>query len=134
MASEPAAQDTLALEARKTGLLRSMLAVSQQEVLLVDLDGLAALLEEKERLIGAMRRLDEALAGRTETGPGIAAEREEQGRLLAIVLEHERQVEQRMDGERQRLKSELRELERETRLRRYLERPSSRRMKVDLKQ
>jgi len=120
-------------QARKTDLLRRMLALSQQEVLLVAMDGLAGLLEEKERLIEAIRLVDEELSARGEAEPE-AAEREEQGRLLAIILENERAVEKRMDGERDQLKGELRALERETRLRRYLERPVARRVKVDLKQ
>lgn len=132
-ASTPA-RGAQAPEVRKTELLRRVLTLSQQEVLLVDMEGLAGLLEEKERLIAALQLIDEELAARADAGPGADAEQEEQARLLAIILENERAVEGRMDGERQRLKGELRELERETRLRRYLERPNARRMKVDLKQ
>ena len=125
------------LEMRKTGLLRSVLELSQQEALLVDLDGLEGLLEEKERLIGSLQRVDEQLAesgGTGDAGLGRSREQEEQGRLLAGILENERAVEQRMENERRRLGVELKELERETRLRRYLERPTGRRRKVDLKQ
>ncbi len=127
-------------EARKTELLRRVLTLSQQEVLLVDMEGLAGLLEEKERLIAVLQRIDEELAARADAAPSAEAEpsadaeQEEQARLLAIILENERAVEGRMNSERQRLKGELRELERETRLRRYLERPNARRIKVDLKQ
>ena len=136
MASEPAlpARGAPAPEARKTELLRRVLKLSQRAVLLVDMEGLAPLLEEKERLIAALQRLDEELAAREDAAPGADAEREEQARLLAIILEHERTVEHRMDNERLRLKSELRRLESETRLRRYLERPNARKIKVDLKQ
>lgn len=109
-----------------------MLALSQQEVLLVALDGLAGLLEEKERLIEEIRLVDEELSVLGDAP--LEAEREEQGRLLTIILENERAVEQRIDGAREQLKGELRALERETRLRRYLERPVTRRVKVDLKQ
>jgi len=136
LASEPAlpARGAPAPEARKTELLRRVLKLSQRAVLLVDMEGLAPLLEEKERLIAALQRLDEELAAREDAAPGADAEREEQARLLAIILEHERTVEHRMDNERLRLKSELRRLESETRLRRYLERPNARKIKVDLKQ
>lgn len=124
------------LEARKTQLLRSVLELSQQEALLVDLGGLEGLLEEKERLIGSLRRVDDLLASHGEAGSAAerAREQEEQGRLLAGILENERAVEQRMDRERRQLRTELRELERETRLRQYLERPGARRRKIDLKQ
>jgi hypothetical protein len=121
-------------ERRKTELLRRILELTHQEVLLVDLDGLAGLLAEKEGLIESLRRIDEALAGAaTADDPASTAEREEQARLLGIVLENEAAVENRIASERERLRSELKELERETRLRKYLERPSTRRVKVDLK-
>jgi hypothetical protein len=121
-------------ERRKTELLRRILELTHQEVLLVDLDGLAGLLAEKEGLIESLRRIDEALAGAaTADDPASTAEREEQARLLGIVLENEAAVENRISSERERLRSELKELERETRLRKYLERPSTRRVKVDLK-
>jgi transcription antitermination factor NusG len=125
------------LEARKTGLLRSVLELSQQEALLVDLDGLEGLLEEKERLIGSLQRIDEQLAARGGSGEAVLErerEQEEQERLLAGILENERAVEERMESERRRLGVELRELERETRLRKYLEQPRGPRRKVDLKQ
>jgi hypothetical protein len=131
-----AARNTGSAEARKTLLLRRVLELSQQAVLLVDWEGLAPLLDEKERVIADLRRVDEELAAATADAgadPAGAAERDEQARLLAIVLENEATVEVRMDSERERLRVELRELERETRLRGYLERPAARRMKVDLK-
>ncbi len=118
--------------ATKTALLRRVLELSQQEALLVDLDGLAALLDEKERLIDGLQRLDEELLKHPD--PVAEAEQEEQARLLASILENERLVEARMDQERQRLRNELQELEKETRLKGYLERPAARRKKVDLKQ
>ena len=120
-------------EARKTALLRRMLELTHQEVLLVDLDGLTGLLEEKERLIEALRAVDlelEAAApDQTEEN-----ERKEQARLLEILLENETAIAERVGNEPERLRSELRELERETRLRKYLERPAARRARVDLKQ
>lgn len=118
---------------RKTELLRRICRVTQQEVLLVDLDGLAGLLAEKEGLIESLRRVDQELAGPLADHPAAAAEREEQSRLLGIALENEAAVEARMAEQRERLRGELRELERETRLRKYLERPGARRVKVDLK-
>lgn len=119
-------------ESRKTEILRRILALTHQEVLLVDLDGLAGLLGEKERLIESLRRVDEELAGAAADDPAAVAEREEQARLLGIVLENEAAVEARIASERERLRGELRALERETRMRKYLERPSARRIKVDL--
>ena len=120
------------LEVRKTALLRRMLELTHQEVLLVDLDGLSGLLEEKERLIEALRAIDLELES---AAPDTAddAERQEQARLLAIVLENENAIAERVGNERERLRGELRELERETRLRKYLERPGARRARVDLK-
>jgi hypothetical protein len=117
---------------RKTGLLRQVLELTQQEVLLVDLDGLASLLEEKERLIDALRQIDEQLVG-VQAEEIDSAERQEQARLLAIVLENEAVVAERVDTERRQLRGELRELEQSTRIRKYLERPAARRAKVDLK-
>jgi hypothetical protein len=119
-------------ESRKTEILRRILALTHQEVLLVDLDGLAGLLGEKERLIESLRRVDEELAGAAADDSAAVAEREEQARLLGIVLENEAAVEARIASERERLRGELRALERETRMRKYLERPSARRIKVDL--
>ena len=131
MASEAEAKGR---EVRKTELLRRILDLTQQEVLLVDLDGLAGLLSEKEGLIESLRRVDEDLAGAAGADDaGSVAEREEQSRLLGIVLENEALVEARIASERERLRSELRELEGETRLRKYLERPTTSRVKVDLK-
>jgi len=130
LASEAEAK---AAGSRKTELLRRICQVTQQEVLLVDLEGLGGLLAEKEELIESLRRLDQEQAGPAGKDPAAAAEREEQSRLLGIALENEAAVEARMAEQRERLRSELRELERETRLRKYLERPGARRVKVDLK-
>jgi hypothetical protein len=118
--------------ARKTGLLRQVLDLTQQEVLLLDLDGLESLLEEKERLIDALRQVDEQLSG-MQVEKIDSAEREEQARLLAIVLENEALVAERVDSERRQLRGELRELEQSTRIRKYLEKPAIRRAKVDLR-
>ena len=79
-----------------------------------------------------MRAIDEELAN-AQRDLREEPEREEQARLLEIVLENEAKIAARVDSERKRLRSELQELERETRLRKYLERPMARRAKVDLK-
>ncbi len=130
MASQPKGRpDKIA--APRPELLRELLALTQRALLLVDLDGLEPLLERKEALIAALRALDEG-AAEDKPPAGGAGQDGEQARLLQAILENERALEARMDEERKRVRQELRDLERQSRLRRYLQR-GARRPKVDLK-
>jgi hypothetical protein len=92
-------------------------------------------LERKDRLIGEAAEVDEALADLGKTGVERQQEpayRAELTRLAEAILENERTLETRLDGERQRLRRELRDLDHEARVRGYLDRLRPRIGKVDL--
>lgn len=106
---------------RKLVLARDMLDLTAREVVLVDLDGLGVLLERKDALISQIMDIDVELEKQptsTEEHQGL---QEEYTEVVEAILENERTFEERIQQERLHLRSELRELEQETRLRRYLE-------------
>ena len=126
-------QAVTALLHQKLGVLRDVLNVTQQCLLLVDLDGLTPLLERKNALIGEVRLIDEAL-GLHDTQPLEAeALRAELLEVVQSVLENERTLEARIHKEASRLRAELRDFDQETQLRQYLERARPKGGKVNLK-
>jgi glutathione S-transferase len=121
-----------ALLERKLGLIREVFATTQQELLLVNLAGLTPLLERKQELIGEVARIDEALA---EQGapPQETPQQEEIAEVVRAILENERTLEARINEERSQLREEMRELDRQTRLREYLERQKQTESRIDIK-
>ena len=115
--------------------LRALLELSREALLLVDLSRFDALLAKKEAVIEDIRALDERLEATGEAGisPGEAGTRaEELDRLVEAILANESTMEERILAEKAHVRGELQALERQTRVKRYLEssRPKSR--KVDL--
>jgi hypothetical protein len=106
---------------RKVELARAMLQLTAQELLLVDMDRLGELLTRKDALIVQIEELDAALGELSVPQAALLPIQEEYGAVVRDILENERTFEDRVDKERSRLRAELRNLERETRLRRYLE-------------
>lgn len=122
-AQTPAPPSPKLLWERKVALTKKFLAATRDELLLVDLEGLTPLLEQKAALILEIGKIDQNLA---ELGaPGAAAANEasqkELAQVVAAILENEQALEARMDEEYTRLRRELREFDRQTTLRRYLE-------------
>lgn len=122
-AQTPAPPSPKLLWERKVALTKKFLAATRDELLLVDLEGLTPLLEQKAALILEIGKIDQNLA---ELGaPGAAAANEasqkELAQVVAAILENEQALEARMDEEHTRLRRELREFDRQTTLRRYLE-------------
>jgi hypothetical protein len=135
-AQGPRAPDPETLIERKLALLKRVLGLTQRQLLLVNVDELGGPLEEKDRLIEELRRLDRSLAdsGRDPLAePASAAARAEFARVIDAILANERAMEARMQEEQSRLRGELQALERQSRVKQYLEgsRPQGR--KVDIK-
>ena len=126
-------QSMIALLHQKLAVLRDVLALTQQCLLLVDLDGLTPLLERKDALIREMQLIDEAL-GLHDSEP-LEAEvlRTELREVVQSVLENERTLEARIHKEYSRLRGELRDFDQETQLRQYLERARPKGGRVNLK-
>ena len=139
MASErnpPAQADAAGLVERKLALLRDVLARSQEQLLLVSMDELSPLLERKEALIEEMGQVDrELVALGPEAIPAAETEtwRSELTRLVDAILENERTMEGRMQEERSRLRGELQALERQSRVKQYLESARPQGRTVDIK-
>ena len=121
-----------ALLQRKIDLARDMLAVTAGELLLVDLDGLEELLMRKEGLIVQMRAIDGQLGGRAPQTKAEEALLNEYAVIVRSILENEHVFEQRLQEEQERLRGEMRALEQQTRLRKYLDadRPKGRALDV----
>ncbi len=120
---------------RKISLLRDVLETTRRELLLVELDNLAPLLERKDVLIGELTAVDRALEALGEGG--LRQQQDlpygiELTRLVEAILENQRTMELRIDEERQRLHQEMRDLDQQSRVRGYLERQRPRSGKVDL--
>ena len=129
-------KDAAVLVRRKLDLLKQMLSVTQQQLLLVNLDELAPLLERKEKLIEEIKRVDRTLhgLGGEALQDGTAnASRNEFARVIDAILVNERTMEARIQEEQARLRGELQALERQSRVKQYLEgaRPQGR--TVDIK-
>lgn len=130
-APPPPAAET-ALLARKLGLFRAIFEITQQELLLVELEGLTPLLQRKGTLIDEINRIDETLA--TFAGGAVdASQVEEISELVHAILENERTLETRINEEHSQLRKEMRELDQQTRLKEYLERQRQTESKFNLK-
>jgi hypothetical protein len=123
----------LTLMEQKAGLLREVLAVTQQALLLVELEGLTPLLERKDGLIREIRLIDEALALHARLPAEADPLREEMAGVVQAVLENERTLEARIEQEYARLRRELRNFDQETQLKQYLERARPKGGTVNLK-
>ncbi|MCH8881949.1 MAG: hypothetical protein IIA41_00465 [SAR324 cluster bacterium] len=139
MASErnpPAQADAAGLVERKLALLRDVLARSQEQLLLVSMDELSPLLERKEALIEEMSQVDRelvALGPEAISAAEAESRRSELTRLVDAILENERTMEGRMQEERSRLRGELQALERQSRVKQYLESARPQGRTVDIK-
>ena len=121
--------------------LREYQELTQQGLLLVDLDDLDEILERKATLIGQMQELDTALAGHLPPGDAAAGTLspraegllQEVREVIASSLENDQALEERMREEQAHVNQELREIGEESRLRRYLERQQRVGGKIDVK-
>ncbi len=118
---------------QKLSIMNEFLRITQQELLLVNLEGLSPLLDRKDTLIREIARIDAELEKR-EPPPAEAPQQQEIARLVGAILENERTLEARINEEHSRLRKEIRELDRQTRLREYLERQRRPEAKIDLKE
>lgn len=118
---------------QKLALLREFLNLTQQSLLLVNLEGLTPLLERKDGLIREIQLIDEALALHEEAPPDAERFREDLAHVVQAVLENERTLEARINEGYSRLRRELRDFDQETRLKQYLERAKPKGGKVNLK-
>ena len=121
---------------RKFELMNKVFEVTQKELLLVDLEGLTPLLEQKESLISEIKLIDQQLASSGQAqGAGweSATQQKESADLVAGILENESTLELRINEEFSRLRGDLREFDRQTRLKRYLQDRRPEGSKVDLK-
>ena len=123
----------VALFRQKIAIMQEFLEITQQELLLVDLDGLGTLLERKDHLIREIVLIDEALGFHTSEPPETEILQEELTGLVGAILENERTLERRMEKEYSQLRQELREFDQETQLKLYLERAQQKGGKVNLK-
>jgi hypothetical protein len=126
-------QVVLALLEQKLGALREVLVLSQQSLLLVDLEGLTPLLEQKNVLIRQVRLIDQTLALHEDVPAQTAPLRKELAEVVQSVLENERTLEARIEREQSQLRQELRDFDQETRLKQYLERTRPKGGTVNLK-
>ncbi|MDH4248757.1 MAG: hypothetical protein OEW39_13180 [Deltaproteobacteria bacterium] len=104
---------------RKLDIMRKIHALTEQELLLVNLEQLSPLLERKDEWIAEIQALDVELA-KLNTGNTAALEAEIVN-VVGSILENERTLEARIEKEHNQLRQELRALDKESRLRRYLE-------------
>ena len=123
-----------ALWNRKIGLLREILEVSQKSLLLVDLDSLTPLLEQKDDLINRIRELDGEISKENpDLQPPTEKLESEIRMVVEAILENERTLEVRILAEQTQVKNEIREFDRETRVKRYLDKGPSKGARVNLK-
>ena len=115
-----------ALLARKLELMKEVFEASQQELLLVDLELLSPILERKEALFAEIVRIDGELAQPARRGrrqnPGETSLEQELAEVVSAILENEKTLEARIQEEQSRLREELRNFGRQTRVRHYLDR------------
>ncbi len=133
----PTRADENALLEKKLGLFKAIFEATQRELLLVDLAGLTPILEHKEALIDEIAGIDEELArsARVPAGrvPAAGPQAEEMGEVVRAIMENERTLEARIAEEHGRLRKEMRELERQTRLKEYLDRKKRTGNRINLK-
>lgn len=117
---------------KKLALFQAILEATRQELLLVELEGLTPILQRKEALIGEITRIDVELEGAANLAQDdpLAGE---MGEVVRAILENESTLEARIGDERSRLRKEMRELERQTKFKEYLERQKTVESRIDLK-
>ena len=117
----------------KLALFNQVFQTTQQELLLIDIEGLTPLLERKDRLIAKISAIDEQL-NKVERQKLIDAPQvREIAEMVEAILDNQRALEARMSEEFSKLREELRDLDRESRLKQYLERQKRVESKIDLK-
>ncbi len=114
-----------ALLARKLELMKEVFEATQRELLLVDLEQLSPILERKETLFAEIARIDGELTQPARRGrrqsPGETSLEQELAEVVSAILENEKTLEARIQEEQSRLREELRNFGRQTRLRQYLD-------------
>lgn len=109
---------------QKLALMRDILHVTQQQLLLVNLEALTPLLEQKESLIERIREVDgklERYGGSGDQTGQIPSWRDDMNRLVAAILDNEQTMEARIEEAQMELKRDLQILERQGRVKQYLE-------------
>ena len=124
---------TMRLLEEKLALMNQMFETTQQELLLVDMDGLTPLLERKDRLIEKIRAIDGQLSEAGRQGLVDAPQVREIAEVVEAILENQTALEARMSEEYSRLRKELRNLDRESRLKEYLEQQKQTESRINLK-
>ena len=122
---------------QKLAYLREIQMLTQQEVLLVNLDDLTELLERKDALIARIGLVDagleEAMQGRKGLSAMAEGLLEEIDEVIEAALENERTLEERIGQEQAQLRRELQAIDREARVARYLEGQQRKGRRIDLK-
>lgn len=117
----------------KLALFNQVFQTTQQELLLIDMEGLTPLLEHKDRLIAKISAIDEQLNKVERQKLVDAPQVREIAEMVEAILDNQRALEARMSEEFTKLREELRDLDRESRLKQYLERQKHVKSKIDLK-
>ncbi len=118
---------------QKVMIMNDFLSISQQELLMVDLESLSPLLERKDGLINEIRLIDEALGLHDSDPPDSEPLRVELAELVEAVLENERALEERLLEEQSQLRQEIRNLDQESQLKQYLKKTKDKGGTVNLK-
>lgn len=118
---------------QKVMIMNEFLTITQQELLMVDLESLSPLLERKDGLINELRLIDEALGLHDGDPPESEPLRVELAELVEAVLENERVLEGRLLEEQSRLREEIRGLDQESQLKQYLKKTRDKGGTVNLK-
>ena len=118
---------------QKVIIMNEFLSITQQELLMVDLESLSPLLERKDGLISEIRLIDEALGLHDGDPPDSEPMRVELAELVEAVLENERALEGRLLEDQSRLRQEIRSLDQESQLKQYLKKTKDKGGTVNLK-
>jgi len=118
---------------QKVMIMNEFLSITQQELLLVDLESLSPLLEHKDGLISEIRLIDEALGFHDGDPPESEPLRIELAELVEAVLENERALEGRLLEEQSKLRGDIRSLDQESQLKQYLKKAKDKGGTVNLK-
>lgn len=118
---------------QKVMIMNDFLSITQQELLMVDLEKLSPLLERKDGLINEIRLIDEALGLHDGDPPDSEPLRVELAELVEAVLENERALEGRLLEEQSQLRQEIRNLDQESQLKQYLKKTKDKGGTVNLK-
>ncbi|MDH5751608.1 MAG: hypothetical protein OEZ59_04255 [Deltaproteobacteria bacterium] len=105
----------------KLELLQQVHSLTEQELLLVNLETLTPLLEKKDTLIEKIKSVDGELAKLEFSGKQALELQRQVEETVKTLLENERALEARIESEHKRLRKELMQFEKQTRLRSYLD-------------